>query len=146
MPRRSRDENAPRTEGELRSAAPNDPEAWPLLVAFDLDYTLWDLWIDTHISPPLRRKGDVLNQLIDRRGQTLEFYPEVPSLLAELKERRIHVAAASRTSAVDLAKEALGMLLLPGPSGEHVRAITYFNSMEIYPSENSNQCLIVLHT
>nr|XP_019011798.1 magnesium-dependent phosphatase-1 [Kwoniella pini CBS 10737]OCF50579.1 magnesium-dependent phosphatase-1 [Kwoniella pini CBS 10737] len=104
----------------------NDSEAWPLLVAFDLDYTLWDLWID--------RNGDVLNKLVDRRGQNLSFYREVPSILAELKRRRIHIAAASRTSAPELAREALGMLLLPSEEGgDHIRAITYFNTMEIYP-------------
>lgn len=65
-----------------------------------------------------------------RRGQNLSFYHEVPSILAELKHRRIHVAAASRTSAPELAKEALRMLLLPADEGgDHVKAISYFNTV-----------------
>ncbi|KAL7422549.1 hypothetical protein Q5752_003197 [Cryptotrichosporon argae] len=86
----------------IRILGPDDPDAYPLAVVFDLDYTLWDLWIDTHISPPLKRDGQAINRLTDRRGQPLAFYPEVPSILAELKQRKIHVAAASRTSAPEL--------------------------------------------
>nr|ODN90411.1 magnesium-dependent phosphatase-1 [Cryptococcus depauperatus CBS 7855] len=108
----------------------NDPNAFPLLVAFDLDYTLWDLWIDMHIVPPLKRLGDLLNQLVDRRGQNLSFYPEVPLVLAELKRRRIHIAAASRTSAPQIAHEALSLLLLEGEEGgDHMKALSYFNTV-----------------
>ncbi|AFR96825.2 magnesium-dependent phosphatase-1 [Cryptococcus neoformans C23] len=134
MPRRTSHREPSSPPEKYRTVSPNDPDAYPLLVAFDLDYTLWDLWIDTHVTPPLKRNGDVVNQLVDRRGQNLSFYCEVPSILAELKHRRIHVAAASRTSAPELAKEALGMLLLPAnEGGDHVKAISYFNTMEIYP-------------
>lgn len=134
MPRRATCRELSPPAGNYRTVSPNNPNAFPLLVAFDLDYTLWDLWIDTHISPPLKRKGDVVNQLVDRRGQQLSFYCEVPSILAELKHRRIHVAAASRTSSPELAREALGMLLLPADEGgDHVKAISYFNTLEIYP-------------
>jgi magnesium-dependent phosphatase 1 len=83
----------------------------------------------------------------------LEFYAEVPSILSELKRRNIHIAAASRTSAPELyvcsiclacsswdseirltyrAREALGMLLLHD-EGKTVKAVSYFNTMEIYP-------------
>jgi hypothetical protein len=37
-----------------------------------------------------------------RRGQDLGFYREVPTILAELRKRKIHIAAASRTSAPEL--------------------------------------------
>lgn len=36
------------------------------------------------------------------RGQDLGFYREVPTILAELRRRKIHIAAASRTSAPEL--------------------------------------------
>ncbi|KAG8969321.1 hypothetical protein FRC03_003422 [Tulasnella sp. 419] len=81
----------------------------PKLVAFDLDYTLWDLWIDTHVSPPLRRpKESTLNRIVDAYGTPIELYPQVASILHKLHEKQTHIAAASRTSAPDLALQALG--------------------------------------
>ena len=91
----------------------------------------------------------------------LEFYAEVPSILSELKRRKVHIAAASRTSApelyvfhlsvkygqlMDRAREALGLLLLHDKNDkgatETVKAISYFNTMEIYPGERRCLCLI----
>ncbi|CAD6586717.1 MAG: hypothetical protein TREMPRED_004519 [Tremellales sp. Tagirdzhanova-0007] len=98
MPRRSVEAVISSPE-EYRSLSCEDADAWPLLVAFDLDYTLWDLWIDTHISPPLKRAGDAINILTDR------------------------------------AREALDMLLLQMEGSKPIKAVTYFNTMEIYPGQ-----------
>src|ERR1700761_1175189 len=42
-------------------------------------YTLWDLWIDTHVTAPLRRAPD--GSVVDRYGTRIDFYADVPGLL-----------------------------------------------------------------
>lgn len=86
--------------------------AYPKVVAFDLDYTLWPYWVDTHIDPPLKRRNDALNEVVDRSGQKLSFFPHVPSILLELREKGVHIAAASRTCAPTVARQALRELML----------------------------------
>ncbi|KAL5513924.1 hypothetical protein ACEPAG_2685 [Sanghuangporus baumii] len=110
---------------------------YPQLVAFDLDYTLWDLWIDTHVDGPLRREGNKTNEVLDRYGQPITFYPEVPSVLHRLRFSGVKIAACSRTCAPKLAREALNLLLVPPskaePSEAPKSAIEYFDELEIYP-------------
>ncbi|KAI0643429.1 magnesium-dependent phosphatase-1 [Trametes meyenii] len=109
----------------------------PKLVAFDLDYTLWDLWIDTHVDPPLRRMGDAVNDVRDRHDQRIAFYRDVPEILHRLREGSVTIAACSRTSAPDLARRALSLLLVPPPAGHKgeapTPAISFFDEKEIYP-------------
>ncbi len=92
------------------------------LFVFDLDYTLWnagDTWVDcTH--PPFVWRGD---RLKDQSGRWLRLYPDVKSVLEELKDAGKLIAAASRTDAPPLAGELMRLLEI-----DH-----FFDAREIYP-------------
>ncbi|KAJ3751581.1 magnesium-dependent phosphatase-1 [Lentinula raphanica] len=119
----------------------------PKLVVFDLDYTLWDLWIDTHVTGPLHRDKNNVNEVLDKYGQSISFYKHVPQILRRLRFAGVTIAAASRTSAPTLARSALNLLLVPpivppmndSGSGSNeglakaVRATEFFDQLEIYP-------------
>ncbi|WFD19399.1 protein-tyrosine-phosphatase [Malassezia caprae] len=108
-------------------ATPAAEALWPKLVVFDLDYTLWPLWVDTHVDPPLRRRGAALNEVFDRSGQAI-------GILFELKRRNVLIAAASRTCAPRVARQALqGLWIAPGPQETPVPAGSLFDFTEIYP-------------
>ncbi|KAJ3478231.1 hypothetical protein NLI96_g9906 [Meripilus lineatus] len=111
----------------------------PKLIAFDLDYTLWGLWIDTHAAGPLRREGDTLNAVKDKYGEKIAFYHDVAEILHRLRAGGVIIAACSRTHTPALAREALGLLLVPPPAGHKnsapTPAIQFFDQHEIYPGE-----------
>ncbi|KAJ8296062.1 Dual specificity protein kinase lkh1 [Rhodotorula toruloides] len=129
-----------------RSDGPKLDGRLPKAIVFDLDFTLWDCWCDTHVTPPLKRRGQDINKVYDKHGEPLSFYPDVPDILHKLHHSGVHVAAASRTHAPKVARQILSELLVPGShrddakdplkakDGEKVvPAIRLFDSMEIYP-------------
>ncbi|KAG2360221.1 acid phosphatase-domain-containing protein [Suillus spraguei] len=112
----------------------------PKLVAFDLDYTLWDFWVDTHVHPPLRRHH-VTGKVIDsqRNPKIIDFYRDVPQIMHRLQAAGVTIAACSRTYAPSLAREALDLILIPPRTGsdssaKRIPAIKFFDQLEIYPS------------
>ncbi|KIK63493.1 hypothetical protein GYMLUDRAFT_163219 [Collybiopsis luxurians FD-317 M1] len=108
----------------------------PKLVAFDLDYTLWDLWIDSHVTGPLHRDKNTLNEVLDKHNESISFYKHVPQILHRLRTAGVTIAAASRTSAPTLARSALTLLLIPpdkGSDDKPMKAIEFFDQLEIYP-------------
>lgn len=53
----------------------------PKILVFDLDYTLWPFWVDTHVTPPLKAEAGGL-KVKDRYGEPYGFYRDVGGVLA----------------------------------------------------------------
>lgn len=89
----------------------------PSLFVFDLDYTLWPFWVDTHVTPPIKAapatatSAPYTTAATDRTGDTFAFYTDVPSILSTLSHApQIRLGVASRTHAPELAREMLKLL------------------------------------
>ncbi|KAF1957013.1 magnesium-dependent phosphatase-1 [Byssothecium circinans] len=108
----------------------------PKIMVFDLDYTLWPFWVDTHVTPPIKAQEGGL-KVKDRYGEGYGFYSEVGGVLDALKHKSILVGAASRTHAPDLGREMLRLLKIPSSSSSSQRAIDYFDHMQIYPGSKT---------
>jgi magnesium-dependent phosphatase 1 len=52
----------------------------PKIIVFDIDYTLWPFWVDTHVAPPLKAVKNG-SKVQDRYHENFEFYEDVPSIL-----------------------------------------------------------------
>lgn len=90
----------------------------PPLIVFDLDYTLWPFWVDTHVSPPLKPapttpQAPTPTAAVDRVGETFRFYTDVPRILRLLPAAGVRLAVASRTSTPDIARDMLRVLHVP---------------------------------
>ncbi|KAF4414679.1 magnesium dependent phosphatase, partial [Fusarium acutatum] len=88
----------------------------PKLIVFDLDYTLWPFWVDTHVTPPLKPNSSHTSAT-DRYGEDYGFFSDVPAILHALPRAGIKIGVASRTSAPSLARDLLKMLHITGPEG-----------------------------
>ncbi|XP_015509446.1 magnesium-dependent phosphatase 1 [Neodiprion pinetum] len=93
----------------------------PRVIVFDLDYTLWPFWVDTHVTPPFRKgNGD---QVVDALNHKIKYYPEVPEVLKELVKDGYELGVASRTGEIQGANQLLNLLGWD----------KYFTYKEIYP-------------
>ncbi|KAK2586876.1 hypothetical protein KPH14_009813 [Odynerus spinipes] len=96
-------------------------EKKPKIIIFDLDYTLWPFWVDTHATPPFtKRKKD---EIVDADGQIIRYYKDVPGILEKLSKEGYELGIASRTSEIKGAKQLVELLDWE----------KYFKYKEIYP-------------
>jgi magnesium-dependent phosphatase 1 len=107
----------------------------PKLIVFDLDYTLWPFWVDTHVIPPLKTTSNH-SSMNDKRGESFAFYNDVPSIIHSVTNIQSDTIArpllglASRTSAPDLA-----LTMLRGLYIDKRKSSEFFDHQEIYPGD-----------
>lgn len=93
----------------------------PKIIILDIDYTLWPLHVDTHVTPPFKSDGN--GGAIDHYGQQITLFKEVRWILTKLNELGIALAAASRTEDPPAARQLLHTLALD----------RHFGQLEIFP-------------
>ncbi|XP_011873239.1 PREDICTED: magnesium-dependent phosphatase 1-like isoform X2 [Vollenhovia emeryi] len=96
-------------------------EKKPKIIVFDLDYTLWPFWVDTHVDPPFRKGAQ--NKVVDSHGHTVRYYSDVPDVLKQLSGEGYELGVASRTSEIKGAKQLLDLFGWK----------RYFQYVEIFP-------------
>ncbi|KAH9507753.1 Magnesium-dependent phosphatase 1 [Bulinus truncatus] len=75
----------------------------PKLIVFDLDYTLWPYWVDTHVDPPFHQTSD--GKVYDAHRRPVTYFKDVPDILKQLYNSGFQLAIASRTSAIQEAND-----------------------------------------
>ncbi|KAJ1679715.1 hypothetical protein EV182_001474 [Spiromyces aspiralis] len=127
-----------------------DPSRLPGLVVFDLDFTLWPLWVDTHLDSEPVKYGSHTTTLLDIHGQELKLYRDVPAIFNLIKQLpNTRIAVASRTHTPARANKALrmmkiskvydhdgGLSLLSGASGPADKLVPledFIDYCQIYP-------------
>ncbi|CAK8696117.1 unnamed protein product [Clavelina lepadiformis] len=97
----------------------------PKLIVFDLDYTLWPFWVDTHVTPPFCKERD--GKVYDANRQVVNLYPDSLEILKHLKDNDYDLAVASRTGSTEEAEQLLHLFDMN----------KYFVMKQIYPGRKT---------
>ncbi|CAB4486331.1 hypothetical protein RhiirA5_350005 [Rhizophagus irregularis] len=128
----------------------------PSLFVFDIDYTLWPLWIDACPGPPFEADPSKPYRVKDKYGNVIRLYPDVPKILRTVKNcPQTYIAVASRTQEPEWARKVLSIMPFPEnedeesiklsvTNGSSSKVINYntladvIDYSEIYPSSKVN--------
>lgn len=106
--------------------------SYPDIAAFDLDYTVWPCFCDTHVNPPFKplpSASSEVGTLVDSCGYEVSFYKDIPRIFADLKKHGVKIVSASRTWAPEIAREMLKKFKVEY-EGEIVPLISFFDSLQ----------------
>ncbi|AET40581.1 Mg-dependent acid phosphatase Ecym_6198 [Eremothecium cymbalariae DBVPG len=106
---------------------------YPDVAAFDLDYTLWPCFCDTHLTPPftpVKLPSGEVQTIIDSCGRQISLYPDIPDILSDLKTHGTLIVSASRTWAPDIAKQMLACYKIrTRPDGPPIPLLQIFDAL-----------------
>ncbi|RIA84935.1 magnesium-dependent phosphatase-1 [Glomus cerebriforme] len=92
----------------------------PSLFVFDIDYTLWPLWIDTYSGPTFEADPSKPYCAKDKYGNLIRLYSDVPKILRLIKNcPQTYIAVASRTHEPEWARKVLSIMPFPENEDEY---------------------------
>ncbi|KAL1915733.1 uncharacterized protein VTP21DRAFT_6492 [Calcarisporiella thermophila] len=113
----------------------SDLRRLPKLIVFDLDFTLWPLWIDTHISgPPFKIDSKRTACVTSCENEPVQLYKDVPAILHAIKNMKdVKIGIASRTHEPLWAKQILEIMPIPNGENSFCTLQSMIDQAEIYP-------------
>ncbi|KAI9493457.1 magnesium-dependent phosphatase-1 [Zychaea mexicana] len=109
------------------------PERLPKMVVFDLDYTIWETWIDCTSGPPFAYSAEE-NVIYGRGRENVKLFKDITAIFALIKSfPDTKIGIASRTHTPDWARAALKMLRVPELGGAPTLQ-SQIDIIEAYPS------------
>ena len=104
----------------------------PGMVVFDLDYTLWPFWIDTHVSPPLKAKEGGMKS-VDKYAPFPWLYGRTPSTSLKASEDGVNLSP----SIVMLPRSFIPLKTYPRPSSSAWHPVLVPQTWPILSSNSS---------